>query len=122
MDWQQRQADGRRQFLRAVGARAAATYGRQPTNLGRHYFGGQRVGEGRFFVIEVWANELDLTEKIFRLAADGWRIAVLERRFSTRDRKRRRPIVLVPPGSRVNPRLFRTALEVAGFKGVDSDE
>jgi hypothetical protein len=122
MDGLQRQVDSRRRFLRAIGAKSAVTDGWQPNNLGRHYFGGRRSGEGRFVVFEVWADILDLPERLFELIGNGWRVAVLDRRFSTRDKGRRRPVVLVPPGSRVDPRSFRTALEVAGFQGIDADE
>ena len=119
------QAGAKRRFMRCVGARSASTQGWQPPglgNLGRHFFGGY-TPSGKFIVVEMWSPIFACRAKVLALlVASGWRVALLPTRFSTLAIGRRQPIVLVPPGSDVDPKMILAALEAANFEGCSNDD
>jgi hypothetical protein len=128
-DWFGRQVDARKRFMRAVGARidrGSLAYSLAPVNgliatLSRHFWAG-RTAAGSFCVSEVWASPFEVRIAAMRsLRALGWRVALLPTRFSTRAVGERQPVVLVPPGSDVDPKVIHSALEAANFEGCLRD-
>ena len=125
IDWIAAQEAGRRRFLRAIGARAVThtpiLLQQGCAGLSRHRFTG-RTRHGLFAIVEVWCDHAPaiaaMREVARERAAIGYRVAFLPTRFSTRAVGKRQPLVVVPPGSDLDPREIFAALIAANFVGV----
>lgn len=124
-DWIPAQADARRRFLRAIGARAVTQppqlLVRVALRLSRHGFVG-RTRRGLFAIVETWCDNQGVMAAMRAAARElgeaGYRVAFLPTRLSTRAAGKRQPLVIVPPGSDVEPREILAALIAANFAGV----
>ena len=125
-DWYRRTAVAKREALRAVGARlvrdhievldrACAKF------LGRWFLG--RTRDGVFGIGESWCDYASATQGMARIAfelrREGYRVAFLPTAQSTWCIGMRRPVIVVPPGSDVDPRAIAERLAEAGFQGVE---
>lgn len=125
IDWISAQKDARRRFLRAVSAREVtqmpSLLERGCAGFSRHRFAG-RSRQGLFAIVEVWCDHPPVIAAMREVArervANGYRVAFLPTRFSTRAAGMRQPLVIVPPGSDVDPREILDALLAANFAGV----
>jgi hypothetical protein len=126
----ERQVDARKRFLRTAGAREdniSRAYSLPGVSgliatVSRHVWAG-RTADGSFCVAEVWVQPFDVRIEAMRsLRALGWRVAFLPTRFSTRAVGERQPVILVPPGSDVDPKAIHAALEAANFEGCSCDD
>lgn len=117
------------EMLRLVGARRAPepiAFQQDPRYrivraLMDHTFCG-RTRDGVFMISETWRRGWDAGGRYFPIAREatklGFKIALLPTRCSTRWAGERRPIVIVPPGSNIDPRAIFDALIAGNFKGV----
>lgn len=125
IDWIAAQEEGRRRFLWAIGARAVTDMPilleQGCAGLSRHRFAG-RTRQGLIAIVEVWCNHpaviAAMREVARERAAIGYCVAFLPTRFSTRAVGKRQPLLVVPPGSDVDPHEIFAALIAANFVGV----
>lgn len=127
--WSARSDAARTVMLRLVGARRASepvAFQQDPrySALGLlldHSFCG-RTPDGVFIIGETWCRGWDAGGSYFSIAREattlGFKISLLPTSFSTRAAGERRPVVIVPPGSDVDPRAIYDALVAGSFKGV----
>lgn len=125
-DWYRRKEAVKRQFLRAVGARLVREYveavDRACMRFGRHSFVA-RTKDGVFGFSETWCDSAGVIQSMARIASElrrqGYRVAFLPTAMSTRCVGLRRPALVVPPSSDVDPRAIAERLAKAGFQGVE---
>jgi hypothetical protein len=79
--------------------------------------------DGVFGVIETWCDSAGVIQSMARIASElrrqGYRVAFLPTAMSTRCVGQRRPAIVVPPGSNVDPRALAERLAKSGFQGVE---
>jgi hypothetical protein len=123
--WLERQVIAKRQFRRAIGARAARWPEIPIGPLSGHGFA-SLTKKGLILIEEVWCDNSSVIEnmraKMRHLIKLGFRCAELPTQFSTRDIGRRRPVIIIPPGSDVDPQEIYEQPVAVNFKGVKFEE
>lgn len=124
--WYRQTEVAKREFLRVVGARLVRDYIEMLDRacakfLGRWFLG--RTKDGVFGIGESWCDYASATQGMARIAFElrrqGYRVAFLPTAQSTWCIGERRPVIVVPPGSDVDPRALAERLAKSGFQGVE---
>jgi hypothetical protein len=132
-EWSESSAAARAEIMRLVGARrapepvtirACPRYGALGPLLDHSFCG--RTSDGVFIIGETWCIGWGAGGSYFAIARQavklGFKISPLPTAFSTRWVGERRPVVIVPPGSDVEPQVIYAALVEGNFKGVHTYE
>jgi hypothetical protein len=125
IDWYARKDKVTRDFLRLVDARKVnvrdTKLDEAASRISKHWFTA-RSSKGRFAVAEAWCNNATVVaakaKEANELRRREFKVQFLPTKFSTRWVGERQPVIIVPPGSLVDPYEILTALQTARFKGV----
>lgn len=124
--WYRQTEVAKREVLRTVGARLVCEHveavDRACMRFGRHWFVG-RTKDGVFGFSETWCDSAGVIQDLAQVASElrrqGYRVAFLPTAMSTWCIGERRPVIVVPPGSNVDPRALAERLAKSGFQGVE---
>jgi len=118
----------KKQVIDILGARRANTLpesvGRQMTALPSRWSFYFRLPEGLVLWFECWCNNEGVIkqkrEEAKMYAQKGFRAAFLDTQFSTRKVGDRRPLILIPPNSKVDIAVIVQKLLEANYQGPTS--